>query len=390
GADLCRTSHTEALHDAAGSARLMKYVCHAGLAQYAAGIELDGHVLGTIVLGDKPEKPVDLDYVRRIARAGGMAEEKLVEAAKELKPWHEESMRNAIEFLRLLAETLTRLCYQQANLEKRIEELVALSETSNLLASTLDPDTLLDTIVETMAKAMHVKACSMRLLTETGDELAIKAAFGMSSTYLRKGPVLVAESPNDQRALAGEAVLVEDMATDPRVRYPAEAKREGLVSSLAIGLISKGRPLGTLHIYTDERHEFNEDEIRMFRAMASQAATAVDNALLVVELLQRRQTDYELELAGDVQRRMLPAEAPQIPGYDAHSLMVPCLQVAGDYYDYIPLAGGLWGLAVGDVAGKGVPAAILMASVRSSLRAQVQNVYDLEDVIGRVNQQLCA
>ncbi|MDK1031146.1 MAG: SpoIIE family protein phosphatase [Planctomycetia bacterium] len=391
GEDPCRVAYSGAMNGAGGQEGFVRYVCHAGLAQYAASIELDGHLLGTIVLGDKPLEPITLEEVTRIAASLGVEAKELWSAAQELEPWRDNAMRDAIEFLQLFAGILTRICYQESVLGKRVKELAALAETSNVLASNLDPDAVLDTIVKTMAEVMGVKGCNVRILSESGEELVIKAAYGMSAGYLKKGPVIVAENVYDRRALNGEVVQIVNMATDAHVSYPAEAMREGLVSSLAIGLISKGRQLGTLHIYTDHPHRFGEDEIRMFRAIASQAATAVENAHLLEELVSRRQSDRELALAGEVQQRMLPAATPEIPGYDLFGKMVPCRQVAGDYYDFIELGGGRhWGLAIGDVSGKGVPAAILMTSVRSSLRAQVQNVYDLDDVIQRVNAQLCA
>ncbi|HUU31572.1 MAG TPA: GAF domain-containing SpoIIE family protein phosphatase, partial [Phycisphaerae bacterium] len=305
-------------------------------------------------------------------------------------PRPEAEMRAAISFLRLLANTLTRLCYQQALLQERIEELTVLSETSRLLSSTLDPDTVLDNIVRTMAEVLQVKACSLRLLNETGDELVIKAAYGLSSLYLRKGPVLVAENVKDQAALRGEIIQIADMRTDPLVRYREEARREGLVSSLAVGLIAKGKPLGTLHIYTGEPHTFGPEEVRLFRSVADQAAFTVRNAHLVEEVVQARQQKRELEVAAAVQKRLLPARAPAIAGYDCYGITVPSLVVGGDLHDWIELPEGNWGIAVGDVAGKGVPAALLMASLRAALRAQAEHVYELDHIMDRVNRSLTA
>jgi len=366
----------------------IRYVCHAGLTQFAATIRLDGQLLGTIVLGDLPEKPLTRSRVADLAREHGVDEKALWEAARELRPCCDEDMRAAISFLQLLANTLTRLCYQQAVLKERAEELTLLSETSRLLSSTLDPDRVLDNIVRTMAEVMDVKACSLRLLNEEGDELVIKATYGLSRDYLKKGPVLVAENPSDQAALAGRVITIPDMRTDPRVRYPQEARREGLVSSLAVGLIAKGKPLGTLHIYTGRPHTFTSDEVRMFRSVADQAALTVQNSQLVEEIARARGQQRELALASQVQRRLLPAGPPTIPGYDCFAVTYPSQQVGGDLHDWIELPEENWGLAVGDVVGKGVPAAILMAGVLAALRAQAEHVYALDHIMGRINRNL--
>jgi sigma-B regulation protein RsbU (phosphoserine phosphatase) len=390
--EACRLSNYAAGAAAAAEGRTtpVKYVCHAGLTQFAAAIHLEDRILGTIVLGDLPERPLSSKEIAVLARVHHVDERELAAAAAELRPMDERQMRGALAFLQLLANTLTRLCYQQAVLQENVDELRMLSETSRLLSSTMDPDAVLDNIVRTMAEVMHAKACSLRLLNPSGDELVMKAAFGLSPLYLKKGPVIVAENPNDQAALRGEVITVDDMRTDPNVRYREEAGREGLVSNLAVGLIAKGKPLGTLHIYTAEPHTFTPEEVRLFRSVADQAALTVANAQLLEEVVAVRQQQRELRLAARVQQRLLPAKAPEIRGYDCYGITVPSLAVGGDFHDWIELPGGNWGIAVGDVAGKGVPAAILMAGVRAALRAQAEHVYALDHILDRVNNSLAA
>jgi len=390
--DDCRLSNYQAASAAAAEGRTdpIRYVCHAGLTQYAAAVRLQGRVLGTVVLGDVPESPITPQQVRDLADRHGLDEAELAQAAAELEPLPEGQMQSAVRFLQLLAGTLTRLCWQQAVLRERVEELTLLAETSRLLSSTLEPDAVLDNIVRTMAEVMNVKACSLRLLNPEGDELVPKATYGLSPPYLEKGPVLVAENPNDQAALRGEVVRIPDMRADPHVRYGEAARQEGLVSSLSIGLVAKGEALGTLHIYTAEPHSFTDEEIRLFRSVAHQAALTVHNAQLVDEVARSRQQQRELDLAARVQTRLLPARAPSLPGFDCWGVTSPSQAVGGDFHDWIELPGGNLGVAVGDVAGKGVPAAILMASVRAALRAQAEHVYALPLVMRRVNQGLTA
>jgi len=388
--EACRLSNYAAASAAAAEGRAdpVRYVCHAGLTQYAAAIRLQGRVLGTAVLGDVPETPITREQVRDLAARYHLDEADLAEAADDLEPIPEERMQAAVRFLQLFANTITRLCWQQVVLRERVEELTLLAETSRLLSSTLEPDAVLDNIVRTMAEVMNVKACSLRLLNPAGDELVLKATYGLSPSYIDKGPVLVAENPNDQAALRGEVITSPDMRTDPHVRYGDAARREGLVSSLLMGLVAKGKALGTLHVYTAEPHTFTAEEIRLFRSVADQAALTVHNAQLVEEVARSRQQQRELELAARVQNRLLPSQAPDLPGYDCFGVTSPSLAVGGDLHDWIELPGGNWGVAVGDVAGKGVPGAILMASLRAALRAQAEHVYALEHLMQRVNQGL--
>jgi sigma-B regulation protein RsbU (phosphoserine phosphatase) len=94
-------------------------------------------------------------------------------------------------------------------------------------------------------------------------------------------------------------------------------------------------------------------------------------------------------MAVDVQQRMVPQRPPTVPGIDLAAAYVPCYELGGDLYDFVTLPGDNVGLTVADVSGKGVPASLIMASVRASLRAHVDNIYYLYEVIRRVNQMLC-
>ncbi|NIA21615.1 MAG: SpoIIE family protein phosphatase [Anaerolineaceae bacterium] len=386
----CRQSNQESGRQAARTGRPAKYVCHAGLTQYAATIELEDCVLGTIVLGDRPEKPFDRHEIDALAADLHVEADQLWQVAQEIIPWSDQQMKAAIDFLQLTANTITSICYQQAVLSQRIEELKVIDETTRMLASGLDLDTVLGNIVKTMAEIMKVKACSVRLLDETGKELVIKAAYNLSRDYLKKGPVLVAESSWDRAILAGQVIRIRNMATDPKVRYPAEARREGLVGSLGVGLVASGDAIGTLHIYTGRERDFTDEEVRLFRAVAGQATMVIERSRLLQERVARMQMEHELQLAAEVQKRMLPSRPPCIPGLDIHAINIPSRQVGGDFYDYIVMPEGRTGIVIADTVGKSIPAAILTASVRSALRAQAQNIFKIGQVVGRVNLMLCA
>jgi phosphoserine phosphatase RsbU/P len=385
----CRLSNAAASAAAAKRGRPAKYVCHAGLTQYAASIELDGHVLATLVLGDRPARPFERREVDALAREFDVDADELWEAAREIRQWSDDEMRAGIKFLQLLANTITSLCYGSAVLQERIEELAVLDETARMLSSGFNLDTVLKNITRTMVEVMNVKACSLRLLDEDGRELIMRAAYGLSPDYLKKGPVLVDESENDRKALANKVVRIRDMAAHRHVRYPAEARREGLISSLAIGLFAGGKPVGTLHIYTGVLHKFTDEEVRLFRSVAAQAAAAIQNSRLLEEYVAKVQIEHELQVASEVQRRMLPKTSPNIPGLDIHAVSLFSKQVGGDFYDYIPMPDDRTGIAIADTVGKSVPAAIMTASVRSALKAQAQNVFSISRVVNRVNTMLC-
>ncbi len=235
---------------------------------------------------------------------------------------------------------------------------------------------------------MRVKSCSLRLFNEDTGELVIKAVYNLSPEYLSKGAVRVTENPVDAQALSGQTVYMEDVPNDPRVRYPEEARREGFRSGLVTGMFYRGRPIGVLRVYTGERHRFSAFEAGLLRAMAAQAASAIETARLYQEELQADRVRKQIAMAGDVQRRMIPSEPPHHPALTFGTIYQPSLSVGGDFYDFIALPHGQTGIAIADVVGKGIPAALMMASVRSVLRATAQSGRGLARVIETVNRHM--
>jgi len=179
------------------------------------------------------------------------------------------------------------------------------------------------------------------------------------------------------------------MATDPRVQYPQESLREGIVSMLSVGMRYQGKPVCVLRVYTDAEQTFSPLQVDLLKAVGAQAAAAIENARLLADSLQAEALEKQVNLAGEVQQRMIPQAAPDVPGLEIASAYVPMYSLGGDFYDFIPLPGDNIGLAIADVSGKGVPASLIMASVRAFLRAQVDNVYYLYEVVKRINLMLC-
>jgi sigma-B regulation protein RsbU (phosphoserine phosphatase) len=212
----------------------------------------------------------------------------------------------------------------------------------------------------------------------------------LSAEYLDKGPILVSDSKIDQEVLTTLApVYIADERDDPRVLYPAEARREGIVSALCVAMVYRGRPEGVIRVYTGAVHAFDWFEVSLLGAIAAQAAVAIVNARLNQEALAAVEVRRQVQMAAHVQQRMIPARPPQLAGVDIGTIYVPCFSLGGDFFDFLPLGGDNLGLAVCDVAGKGIGASLLMASIRASLRAHAASIYALSEVLGRVNRDLC-
>lgn len=281
-------------------------------------------------------------------------------------------------------QKLQQLATERQELKQRVEEAGVLYKLSSLLSAHRDLDQLLNTAAKSAAEVMRAKACSIRLLNDDKSQLVARAAYNLSDGYINKGSILVAKSELAQKALSGEVVYVEDLAKDPRTLYPGDVKREGLVSMLSVPMIFKGRPIGTVRVYTEKYRRFSASAIDLLRAVAHLLAAALEHARLDEEYLESQRVQRQLKLAAAVQRRMMPATMPNLPPFDIAAKYDATLELGGDFFDFIQLDGHL-GIAIGDVVGKGVAASLLMASVRASLRAYAQDVYDIDEIVSRVN-----
>jgi phosphoserine phosphatase RsbU/P len=133
---------------------------------------------------------------------------------------------------------------------------------------------------------------------------------------------------------------------------------------------------------------FSQNDFVVFKSIAEQSAFALYNAIIYSEANEKKRLDHDLEIARDIQRILLPSEAPKISGFEIYGLNVPARQVSGDYFDYIKIDDERLGVAIADVSGKGVPASLIMAICRSVLRSQAIGNPSPADVLKKVNRQL--
>jgi serine phosphatase RsbU (regulator of sigma subunit) len=226
----------------------------------------------------------------------------------------------------------------------------------------------------------------------TEENLSLIASKGLSRDWLDDPRPLSMDRIFDRMSIGGELVVSEDLSSDSRVLEPQRLIVEGLGAAIHAGLAFQGRPIGVMRLYARLPRTFDESDRRVLRAIAAQAAVAVQQARLLKMQEEDQRLQRQLALASDVQRRMLPRFVPSMTKEWSHldvaAKYEPSFELGGDFYDFINLSSHL-GIVVGDVVGKGIAAALLMSAVRASLRAHAQGVYDLDEVISRVNIALC-
>lgn len=361
----------------------------ARLDHFAIPIVRNGTRTGTMTLGDRPRRPIPAEAVAQMESAAGLEAGSLLKAAEQLEPWSADEASAARDMAALVAELFAELCSRDEELRNRIEELTTVYNIAGLLADTRDLQEILNRAARMVCEVMKVKACSIRMLDESTGALSIQAVHNLSDEYLSKGPVNISENPIDSAAIAGEIVRIADAPTDPRTRYPEQARKEGLVSGLVCGMVYRGKPVGVMRVYTDRPHVFSTFEEALLQGVASQAAAAIVNVRLRNEAIEAERYTRQMAYAGAVQRRMIPAKPPEHEGAEIGAVYRPTFEVGGDFYDFIKLPQGNLGIAIADVVGKGVPASLMMASLRSALRVYAYHRYDIDQIFAEVNRHVC-
>jgi sigma-B regulation protein RsbU (phosphoserine phosphatase) len=279
--------------------------------------------------------------------------------------------------------------------EKSKKQLISeqLYQLTTLVAGQLSLQEVLDKLAQAAVKITGVKACSLRLLSDNADEMRIRSTYGLSEEYRRKGPV-TKDDPVIKAAFTGKAVVVDDMRYDDRVKYKDATLKEGIVSQLTVAMQFKGENIGVLRLYSPEPKHFTREDINLARAVGTHCAIAITSARLYAEALEGERMAEQMRLAGVIQRRMIPQKPPLIPGLDIAAVYIPCFDVGGDFYDFLPIGdhNNELAVAIADVIGKGFPAAIMMSLFRGALRAfsrRQHRRHGTLDIIKPLNETAC-
>jgi serine phosphatase RsbU (regulator of sigma subunit) len=157
-------------------------------------------------------------------------------------------------------------------------------------------------------------------------------------------------------------------------------------SAICTPLWNGEKTVGILYVDTTERGNlFDDTDLYFFSALTGLIAEKIENAMLAEIAKEKERLDTEIEIARDIQQNLFPKSVPKIPGYDIACFNRPSTEVGGDYYDVLILDDDCYGLAIGDVAGKGIGAAMLMSNLQAVLRARAWNIRKPGDLLNRIN-----
>lgn len=236
---------------------------------------------------------------------------------------------------------------------------------------------ILDLSVEAVGGARAV------LMVTEGGELRPKANLGEGFR--------ISKTVRDQVISDKRSLLVRDTSSDELFKMQASIVLQRVKSFMAVPLQTNEKVIGLLYIdQPDITREFTPEDLSLLTVMANVAAIRIEHARLNEVEQAERLMAKELSQAGEIQRRLLPASAPKVPGLDLAGLNIPCRTVGGDYFDYFALPDGQVALVVGDVAGKGMPAAMLMSSLQARLQILLETSDSPAFIVQKLNKSIAA
>ncbi len=207
-------------------------------------------------------------------------------------------------------------------------------------------------------------------------------------SYLRLHTLVPGEGLIGRIWQTGQSVYLDEFSEAPELAKLL-GSAFGSSSVMAAALQYGNQDLGVLALANGPTGAvFSQGDFVVFKSLAEQSAFALYNAIIYSMANEKKRLDHDLEIARDIQRILLPSEAPVINGFQISGINVPARQVSGDYFDYIRVDEERLGVAIADVSGKGVPASLIMAICRSVLRAEASRNPSPADVLRKVNRQL--
>ena len=287
--------------------------------------------------------------------------ERLKEATPEL---------STIDKLRLLLD-----------ITKKISRSLDLQEVLNLVMDTLD------SLIPYDAAGIFVLQCRDKELVPQGEEpceFKAEAVRGYDIDELSDLHLKLGEGFIGSVALSAQPIISPDVRNDPVYINARDKTRSEMVAPI----ISNDEVIGVFDLESDQFNAYSEEDLEVLMMLASQVAIIIEKVVLHEQLVEKKRLEGQLEVARQVQLELLPPHDPEIAGYDISAYNFPTEEVSGDYYDWVKIFEDQIGIVIADVAGKGVPAAILMAFLRASLRAASHIGYATHISMSKVNYLL--
>jgi phosphoserine phosphatase RsbU/P len=277
-----------------------------------------------------------------------------------------------------------------------VDKLRMLLDITKTISRSLDLDEVLNLVMDTLdslipydAAGIYLVKCEKPSIEWEGgpDETCVfhtQAVRGYDIADLQELRLKMGEGLIGHVALSGKPFVSQDVRNEPRYINARARTRSELVAPI----ISNEEVIGVFDLESDELNAYANDDVEVLLLLASQVAIIIEKVMLHEQLIEKQRLQAQLEIARQVQLELLPARDPQLEGFDISAYNFPTEEVSGDYYDWVRIYEDQIGIVIADVSGKGVPAALLMAFLRASLRAATHIGYSPHISMSKVNYLL--
>jgi len=301
------------------------------------------------------------------------------------KPWARHDLIMILDRLRTQYEIMIAQRVMAVEREKWLKELSILYDMNMLFASSIELRATLNTVFYNILNVIQAEAGSIFLVDDYDNVLVCKICQGPKDITGLKVPI--GKGIVGHVAKTRQIDVTLDVKQNPH-HYPAVDKESGFItkSMISVPLVSKDELLGVIQVINKKDNDhFSQDDVNLLQSLSSGAALALQNARYAQRLLQQERIRSELLVAHQIQQGILPAGSQTFSEIRFEAVNQPAKAVGGDFYDYFELNDTEVGFFIGDVCGKGIPAAIFMASARSSIKSQAVSGASPAEIMGIAN-----
>ncbi|MFQ5865529.1 MAG: GAF domain-containing SpoIIE family protein phosphatase [bacterium] len=285
-------------------------------------------------------------------------------------------------------EELKKLLSENERLKKSIEDLWTINQLARIISSTIPVEQILDKVVSVSVKAIGAEQGTIHLLEEKQSDDPFKTLIRKAASS-KMGVKYRLDDELSGWMIKNRKPLVINDSSHAQTMYGKHTVAQGIRSILSVPLMCKGKLIGVVNLFNKkEGGQFSKGDQRLLSIIASQSAQVIENARLYEEEKQLRYFEQQLEMAHNIQIGLLPKKSPQIECIDLAGKSIPAKIVGGDYFDFIELTDDRLGVALGDVSGKGIPAALLMSNLQATLRGQALINSSCKECIDQANYLL--
>ena len=274
------------------------------------------------------------------------------------------------------------------------EKYQLLRDISFKIKDTLDLNLILNHLLDALKTVIDYDAAGIFVLSEAVEHpnyhFPGQKIGGIAKRGYEEHPVESDEMLREGKGIIGfvinskESIIIDDVRKDTRYIVG----RINTLSEIAVPIIKNERAIGALDVESDKLSAFNHHHKEILEFFADAAAISLEKAILHNQILEKEKLEEQLQIAKDVQSSLLPAQPPEIDGYDIAGICIPTFEIGGDYYDYIKLDENNLAIIIADVSGDGVPAALIMSAFRALLFNQIKLKNNPSDLMVDLNKQI--